>query len=420
MLDIKFIRENPEELKRALRNRGVDFDLDYLLDLDRRRREKIAEVDAMRARQNDFADAIAKKSGAERELAINESRELKHALGHAEFEMKVLGEEFSEVMHKIPNIPDPKTPVGKDESGNIVVREVGKKPHFTFTPKDHLEIGENLDIIDFSRGAKVAGSGFYYLRNEGALLELALVQYAYDFLKKKGFTLLLTPDLARKSFYLGTGYAPRGPEAQTYEIAEGDLGLIATAEVTLAGFHADEILEEEKLPLRYAGYSHCFRQEGGSYGKYSRGLYRVHQFSKVEMFGYASAENSAKMHEDFLALEEELWQGLGIPYRVLEMCTGDLGAQAARKFDLEAWMPGRGDWGEVTSTSNTTDYQARNLNIRYRRRDGGMVFAHTVNGTALATSRAIVAILENHQQADGSVSIPEALQPYMGGERFIK
>lgn len=420
MLDIKFIRENPEKVKKALEDRHADFDLDYFLQLDERRRRKITEVDVMRSRQNEFADSIAHVSGSEREEKIASSRELKEKLGHAEFESKVLEEEFVELLGRLPNIPLSGVSVGRDERDNVVLREVGEKPQFAFTPKDHLVLGEALGILDFEHGAKVAGSGFYYLKGAGVLLELALVHYALDFLQKKGFMLCTTPDMARKKFYLGTGYLPRGPEAQTYEIAQSDLGLIATAEVTLAALHADEILEENMLPILYAGYSHCFRQESGAYGKYSRGLYRVHQFTKVEMFAYARPDDSRRIHEDVLRFEEELWQGLAIPYRVLEMCTGDLGAQAAQKFDLEAWMPGRDDWGEVTSTSNTTDYQARNLHVRYRKKGGHTESVHMLNGTALASSRAIVAILENYQQEDGSVKIPKVLQQYMGGLKLIQ
>lgn len=420
MLDIKFIRENPEALKKSLKNRGMDFDVEYLLKLDNKRRAKIKEVDDLRARQNELSDEIAKVSDDSRSHKIEESKEIKAKLGDTEFELKALEEEFLELMQKIPNIPLPEVPIGKGEVDNLVLREVGKKPKMPFTPKDHLDLAIKLDIIDFETAAKVSGSDFYYLKNEGVMLELALVRYALDFLVKKGFVPIITPDLARSKFYLGTGYMPRGTEAQTYTIENSDLGLIATAEITLAGLHADEILDGTKLPYQYAGYSHCFRQESGSYGKYSKGLYRVHQFTKVEMFVYCRSEDSPKIHKELLSHEEEMWQGLGILYRVIEMCTGDLGAQAARKFDLEAWMPGRGDWGEVTSTSNTTDYQARRLGIKYRRADGGVDFAHTLNGTAIATSRAIIAILENYQQKDGSVRIPEALQPYMGGVKVIK
>ena len=258
-----------------------------------------------------------------------------------------------------------------------------------------------------------------HLKNGGALLEMALVSYGLQFLAHRGFTPIITPDLAREKYYLGTGYNPKGDEAQTYKIEGSDLGLIATSEVAIAGYHADEIFQSLEEPKLYGGYSHCFRQEAGAYGKYSKGFYRVHQFTKIEMFAYTKKEDSKKMHERFLELEEEFWQSLGIPYRVLEMCTGDLGSQAARKFDLEAWMPGRGDWGEVTSTSNTTDYQARNLNIRYK--DGETTeYAHMLNGTLVATSRAIIAILENFQQADGSVKIPEVLIPFMGNSEIKK
>ena len=435
MLDIKWVREHQDEVRESLRRRGADFNLDMLISLDERRRGEIQAIDLLRAQQNRASEMLESPvfAGEARANLILQSRSLKKEITEAELTYKDIDEQFLRLIHQLPNMADPEVPEGKSEADNKVVREVGEKPDFTFAPKDHVQIGEALGIIDFERGAKVAGSGFSYLKNEGVLLELALVRYALDFLREKGFTLWLTPDLARRRFYLGTGYQPRGPEAQTYEIAESDLGLIATAEVALAGLHADEILGAERLPLRYVGYSHCFRQEAGAYGKYSRGLYRQHQFTKVEMFAYTTSEDSARMHEEFLRIEEELWHRLGIPYRVVEMCAGDLGAQASRKFDLEAWMPGRpapqgeprpegagrGDWGEVTSASNTTDYQARNLNIRYRTKDGDMAVIHTLNGTAIATSRAIIAILENYQQLDGSVRIPEVLQPLMGGMKVI-
>lgn len=424
MLDIKFIRENPEKAKEGLRKKGVDFDLDHLLAVDEKRRGKIREVDDLRAEQNAASEEIAKLAGEERALRIAAMQDLKTKLTAYEFELRVLEEEFSELISQVPNLPLDDVPVGRGEAENRVLREVGSRPSFDFDPKDHMALGEALGIIDFDRAAKVSGSGFYYLKNEGVLLEFALVNYALDFLSGRGFTLCFTPDLARSRFYLGTGYVPRGDEAQIYEIKDQDLGLIATAEVALAGLHADEILDDKSLPLRYAGYSHCFRQEAGSYGKYSKGLYRLHQFTKVEMFVYARPEESEAVHRELLSAEEELWRGLGIPYRVIEMCAGDLGSQAARKFDLEAWMPGRndgrGDWGEITSTSNTTDYQARNLNIRYRDKSGEGGFVHTLNGTAIATARAIIAILENFQQEDGAVKIPEALQKYMRGIREIR
>ncbi len=415
MLDINLIRNNPEEVKQGVSKKGFSPRIiDDFLALDEEWRKSIKQLDDWRAEQNKLSD----------ERKIEEAKELKGKIQSLEDDLVKLEKNRQQVLESIPNPPFLEVPVGKDESGNVVVRVVGEKPKFSakggsasggnFEPKDHLELGRSLDIIDFETGSKVAGSGFYYLKNDGVLLELALVRYALDFLAKNGFTLWLTPDLAREKFYLGTGYLPRGEEAQTYVIEGTDLGLIATSEVTLVGIHSDEIMNEADLPKLYAGYSHCFRQEAGTYGKYSKGLYRVHQFTKVEMFIYSKPEDSPKMHEYLLELEEKLWQSLGIPYRVVEMCTGDLGNQAVRKFDLEAWMPGRGDWGEITSTSNTTDYQARRLGIKLRKKDGKVEFAHTLNGTALATPRALIAILENYQTKEGKVIIPEVLRDYVG------
>lgn len=403
MLDVKLLRENPDAVKRGIAAKNADPGLvGEFLRLDKEWREITVRLDEKRAEQRKLSQARDIEGGKKNK---EEVKALEHQLSKLEIER-------DGALRAIPSLPDDKAPRGKSEAENVVLREVGKKKKFDFDPKDHAELGEALGIIDFGSGSKVAGSGFYYLKNDGALLELALVRYALDFLRNNGFELWLTPDLAREKFYLGTGYQPRGPEAQTYAVADSDLGLIATAEVTLAGIHADETLAEEHLPRRYAGYSHCFRQESGAYGKYSKGLYRVHQFTKVEMFVYSRPEESSRMHEELLALEEELWRGLGIPYRVVEMCTGDLGAQASRKFDLEAWMPGRKDWGEITSTSNTTDYQARRLGIRFRGKEG-VRFAHTLNGTAIATSRGIIAILENYQRKDGRVDVPKILEKYV-------
>jgi seryl-tRNA synthetase len=378
--------------------------------LDGTWRDLVKQTEDLRAKQ--------KKAGEEKK--IDEAKSLKEEIREMEGDLAEAEKKRREALFGIPNLPLDIVPDGKSEKENVSVREVGKKPEFGFPAKDHLEIGEKLGIIDFESGSKVSGSGFYYLKDEGALLELALVRYALDFLRNEGFSLWLTPDMAKEKFYLGTGYSPKGSEAQTFKIENSDLGMIATAEITLAGIHADEILEETEMPKFYAGYSHCFRQEAGSYGKYSKGLYRVHQFTKVEMFAYSKPEDSREIHEKLLGFEEKIWQGLGIPYRVLEMCAGDLGAQAARKFDLEAWMPGRGDWGEITSTSNTTDYQARRLGIKIKKENGETEFAHTLNGTAIATSRAMVAILENCQREDGSVEMPEALQKYLGFKEIRK
>jgi len=407
MLNINLIRENPEVVKEGVRKKGYDAGLvDKVLEADMARRELIVKVDDSRKERNEVAGAEQRTKDIEQR-----GREIKEELKTLEPQLKELEEQFENALGQIPNLPSDKAPTGAGEEDNKEVSVWGE-PDKTKS-KDHLEIGKTLGIIDFERGAKVAGSGFYYLKGDGALLELALVQYGLKFLNERGFTPVITPDLAQKRFYEGTGYLPKGEEAQTYTINDGELGLIATAEVTLAGYLADEILNSKDLPKQYAGYSHCYRMESGAYGKYSKGLYRVHQFSKVEMFAFTKAEESESIHEGFLKLEEEFWQSLGIPYRVLEMCTGDLGAQAARKFDLEAWMPGRNDYGEITSTSNTTDYQARNLNIKYR--DGNETkFSHTINGTLVATPRAIIAILENGLEEDGSVVIPEVLRQYIG------
>jgi len=418
MLSVELIRENPERVKKGVEKKNVDPKLvDKFLKIDEEWRAKTALLGQLQAEQNKVSAEISKKKSAHN---LSQAKLLKKRIGEVRKEKNDLEVKRDNLLQSLPNLPFDDVPVGRDESGNVILREVGEKPVFDFEPKDHLEIGENLGIIDFEIGSKVTGAGFYYLKNDGVLLELALVRYALEFLRKRGFSLYLTPDLARERFYLGTGYAPRGPEAQTYEIKDADLGLIATAEVTLAGVHADEILAEADLPERLAGYSHCFRQEAGGYGKYSKGLYRVHQFTKVEMFAYAKPEDSPKIHAEMLELEEEIWQGLGIPYRVVEMCTGDLGAQAARKFDLEAWLPGRGDWGEVTSTSNTTDYQARRLGVKFRDGSGKTAFVHTLNGTAIATSRAIIAILENYQTKQGAVKVPKVLQDYLGKKEIGK
>lgn len=417
MLDIKFIRDNSELVKKSTKDKNFDASLvDKILDLDEARVKLLQEVEELRAKRNDITEKI--KLGDKSK--ITEASEVKEKIKLAEPELEKTEKEYWEVLNQIPNVSDPDVKVGKDDSENEEIKKVGELPKFDFEPKDHLVLGQDLGIIDFETGAKVSGSQFYYLYGDGALLEIALVQYALEKLSKEGFVPVITPDLAKSRYYLGTGYAPRGDEAQTYTVEEEDLGLIATAEVTLAGAHADEAVGEEKLPLKYIGYSHCFRKEAGAYGKYSKGLYRVHQFTKAEMFVYCTPEESNKMHDYLLEMEESIYQDLKIPYRVLKQCTGDLGAMAARKYDVEAWMPGRNDYGEVTSTSNCTDYQARNLNIKYKKKDGKTEYLHMLNGTAVATSRTIIAILENYQNKDGSVTIPEVLQKWMGKEKIDK
>lgn len=408
MLDINFIRQNIDVVKKGVTNKGFDITLvDHVLELDEKRRKLILEIEQLRAKRNVIA---SQKKFSE------EGKIVKEQLKDKEPELETITKEYLENLQKIPNVPSDKAPIGNGEKDNVEIRKWGTPTKFNFEPKDHLELGKSLEILDFEVGAKVTGSQFFFLYGDGALLELALTHYVFDKLSKVGFLPVMTPDLAKSRYYLGTGYAPKGDEAQTYTIEGQDLGLIATAEVTLAGSHADETIPEDKLPLKYVGYSHCFRQEAGAYGKYSKGLYRVHQFSKTEMFIYCKPEESEKFHELILKTEEEIYQELGLPYRVVEMCTGDLGAMAARKFDIEVWMPGREDYGEVTSTSNCTDFQARNLNIKFRRKTGETEYIHMLNGTAVVMSRVPLAIIENFQQKDGSIKIPEVLQKWMGKE----
>jgi seryl-tRNA synthetase len=415
MLDLRYVRENPEAVAENCRNRGVEADVDLVVGLADRRSELIQELNELKQQQNQLAKSVGGERDLERrQNLIDESRRMKEVIPEREAELQVVEGRLREEMLKIPNMTHPDSPIGKDDTENVELRLVGEIPTFHFEPKDHVELGEALDIIDFEAGTKVAGSKFYFLRGDAVLLELGLVRYALDMLIERGYEPTITPDLARDEALVGTGFIPRGPETQIYSIEDSDLSLVATAEITLAGSLAGEILDEEKLPLRLAGLSHCFRTEAGSHGRASRGLYRVHQFTKVEMFGFTTPEQSDAMHEEMLGIEEEIFQGLGLPYRVVDICTGDLGGAAYRKYDLEAWMPGRDAYGEITSTSNTTDYQARRLQIRYRKNGGRPQLLHTLNGTAIAVSRALIPLLENYQQEDGSIRLPEALVPYAG------
>jgi seryl-tRNA synthetase len=410
MLDIKRIRNDPQYIKDGVHDKGYDpHVVDRVLELDSKRQNMELQLQALRQKRNQFAK--------ERVVTV-EAKDLKEKLQKKEAEFKKTEVAFYDALNSIPNTPFDDVPRGTDDSENRTIRTWGTPTKFDFQPLDHVELGRTLDILDFESGAKVAGSKFYYLYNEGVLLEFALMLYLFRMLQAEGFVPTITPDLARSRYYLGTGYLPKGDEAQTYTIENEDLGLIATAEVTLAGKFADMMIDEDQLPLKYVGHSHAFRKEEGAYGRYSHGLYRVHQFSKAELFVFCLPEQSKEMHLKLLSLEERIYQELGIPYRVIEMCTGDLGAMAARKFDIEAWMPSRNDYGEVTSASNCTDYQARNFNIRVKRNDGRLEHVHMLNGTAIAMSRTPIAILENFQNSDGSVTIPEVLVPYMGKQRI--
>jgi seryl-tRNA synthetase len=418
MLDPKFIRENPELVKKNTEERGMKSDVvDSWIEVDEKRNKLIQETDALKSERNELSKGL---SGKPDETTIKKVKEIKDKLESLENELNESEAKWNELIHQIPNIHLKDVPVGTSEDDNVDLEFHGEIPKFDFEPKDHLTLGQDLDILDFEKGAKVSGSQFYYLKNDAVLLEFALIQYGLKKFVEKGYELFMTPDMAKSRYYLGTGYNPKGDEAQTYEIEGEDLGLIATAEVTMAAYHADEVFNKLELPKKYVAISHCFRKEAGAYGKYSKGLYRVHQFTKLEMFGYATLEQSEEIHQEMLAIEKEIAEEIGIPYKVIQQCTADLGAIAAKKYDLEAWMPGRKGYGEITSTSNCTDYQARNLNIKYKDDDGQNKHVHMLNGTAIVMSRYPIAILENFQQADGSVKVPKVLQPYVGKEVIRK
>ena len=418
MIDIRELNTRKEEIAANIAARGMHVDLDALLVLQRQRSELLQETEALRARRNDIAASMKRKvDPAQRDILIADGKEIKENIAEREALLNQVQSQYLELAKKIPNYAHPDAPVGNLDTDNREIRRWREPTQFSFQPKDHVQLAEALDIIDFETATRVSGAKFYYLKQEAVLLELALQRYAIDLLRARGFTLTITPDIAREEIVEGIGFNPRGEESNIYTIEGTGTCLVGTAEITLGGYHADSILDEAALPIRLSGLSHCFRREAGSAGQYAKGLYRVHQFTKVEMFVYCRPDQSDAIHQELLQIEEELFQGLNIPYRVVDTCTGDLGAPAYRKFDIEAWMPGRGDrgeYGEVTSTSNCTDYQARRLNVRYRDQDGKVQFVHLLNGTAIAMSRAMVAILENYQREDGSIGIPEVLIPLTG------
>jgi seryl-tRNA synthetase len=411
MLDRKLIVENAEIVKENCRRRGVRADVDRLIELEAQRRGKLTESQELNRLANETSKQIGgAKSAEEREQLKEKGRQLREQKDAAQTVHDELEKQILELQVHIPNLTHPSAPVGADDQANAEL-SFGRipVPKFDFKAKDHLELGKLHDMIDFESGARVAGAGFYFLKRDAVLLELALQQFAVQQLVSRGFIPITTPDVAHTQILHGIGFMPRGPETQIYSIENTDLNLVATAEITLGGMMADQVIEADELPLRMVGISHCFRTEAGAAGRASKGLYRVHQFTKIEMFA---------IHEELRQIECDLFDALEIPYRVVDTATGDLGGPAYRKYDLEAWMPGRGEqgeWGEVTSTSNCTDYQARRLNIRYRvKGEKGTHLVHTLNGTAIAISRAIIAVLENHQQADGTIRVPKVLQPWMG------
>ena len=427
MLDIDLIRNRTEDVKINSANRGVKTDVGRIVNLDNRRKELEGRYGLLKQQQNLASKQIPNEKNPEvKQVLIADSKRLRSEVSDTEKEIDKVKADLHAALLTLPNMTHPDAPVGRDAEANRVVRRFGEPRVFDFKPKDHVELCLSLDLADFEAGAQVAGQKFYFLKNEAVLLELALIQFAMQTLIRRGFTPVITPDVARVEVLEGIGFMPRddAETRQVYTIADTDLCLVGTAEITLGGMHRNQTLDAATLPRRYAGLSHCFRTEAGAPGRDTRGLYRVHQFTKVEMFVFCLPEQAEAIHLEILAIEEEIFQALGLAYHVLDTCTGDLGGPAYRKYDLEAWMPGRGEkgeYGEVTSTSNCTDFQARRLEIRTKvAGQKGTRFAYTLNGTAVACTRALVAILENYQNADGSVTVPEVLRPWVGKERIAR
>lgn len=422
MLDADFILNNADAVKANCKNRGVsDVAVGRVVEFELKRKEWERKRGETAAKKNEISKKFPQAKTPEAKQALkDEAAAIDKEVSVLDAELQIIRGDLLANLYQIPNMTHPDAPVGSDAAANKVVAKFGEPRKFDFKPKDHVDLCEALDLADFEAGTRVAGQKFYFLKNEAALLEVALVQYALQHCVKAGFTPIITPDLARADVLEGIGFMPRdsAETRQVYTVADTDLCLIATAEITLGGMHRDQIFDEAQLPRRYVGLSHCFRTEAGAAGRDTRGLYRVHQFTKVEMFAFCTPEQSEAIHLEIKALEEQIFNGLGLCFHVIDTCTGDLGGPAYRKYDLEAWMPGRGekgDYGEVTSTSNCTDFQSRRLNIRYKGKGfKGTRFVHTLNGTAVACTRALVAILENYQQADGSVVVPEVLRPWVG------
>lgn len=415
MIDIKFIRDNKELVKENCSKRGVIVDIEDLLKLYEKRRAEQKQIEHLRAQRKSGS------KGKPTEEEIIRLRRLGDDIAALEKKIIDIDDKYHELLFKVPNLTHPETPVGGE--GDFKVIYANAKPKsFKFTPKNHDELMINLDLVDFERGTKVAGSKFYFSKNNLVRLNQALINYGMDVLARHGYTLMETPDVAKNEILAGVGFNPRGEETQVYSLENTDLSLIGTAEITMGGYHAQEVLDLNKGPKKYVALSHCFRTEAGAYGKTSKGLYRVHQFTKLEMFIYCKPEDSEKLHQELLNIEKKIVDGLKLPYRVIDVASGDLGGPAYRKYDIEARMvmksEGGDGYGEITSASNCTDYQARRLNIKYRKEDGGTDFAHTLNGTAIVTSRFPLAIVENYQQKDGSVLVPKVLRKYTGFKKL--
>jgi seryl-tRNA synthetase len=413
MLDIKFIRENLELCQTAAKNKNRVVDWVMLLKLDDKRRELIGKSEVLRAERNTLSK--------DPQQARTRGKELKDELKVLESELREIEEKFVALMYTVPNVPDESVPVGKDSSGNVEVKKWGTPKEFDFPIKDHVELAKDHDLIDFERGAKVGGSRAYFLKNEAAVLEFAVLFYTFQKLIKKGYTPLIAPSLVKEFTLFGNGQLPWGRE-EVYHLEKDDEYLAGTAEVPVTAYFSDEMLSLKDLPKKFVAYSPCYRREAGSYGKDTRGVYRLHQFNKIEQVIISTNDmsNSFTLHEELLKNSEEVLQDLELPYRVLLMCTGDMGEPQVKKYDIETWMPGRKDYGETMSNSVMGDFQARRLKIRYKDTDGTVKFCHTLNNTAVASPRILVAILENYQEKDGSIRIPKVLQPYVGKEVIKK
>ncbi|MFC1625342.1 serine--tRNA ligase [Patescibacteria group bacterium] len=421
MLDIKFIRENKDLIKDAARKKHIKFDVDRLLTVDDARRKLIQTTEELRSKQNIESDRVVKiENEEEKKNLIEDLRSLKNRFLNAESELKRVTKEWNKLMLEVPNIPDPSVPDGKDDEDNQEIRKWGEKPKFSFSIQNHVDLMKNLDLVDFERGTKVSGFRGYFLKNEAAQLSMILWQWAIEEWIKKGFELFLVPSMAREINLFGTGHLPHGQE-DVYK-TQDNLYLSATAEIPFTGYYADEILEEKDLPKKYVGFSPCFRREAGSHGKDTKGLYRVHEFFKVEQFILCRADHqeSVKWHEEMTQNSEGILQKLGLPYRVVVNCGGDIGRAHVKTYDIEVWIPTDKKYRESHSSSYYHDFQARRLNIRYRDKNGKIYIAHTLNNTVIATPRILISLLENNQQEDGSILIPEVLQKYLGKDKISK
>ena len=418
MLDINFIRENAKKVQTGAHNKGLDIDIGKVLELDKQHREILQEVENLRAQKNEISSQVPTLDGSKKVEKLKDAEVLKEKLKEKELILDAVRAELDVLLWEIPNISFDDVPTGEDESGNKVLRHEGKPTDFKFKSKDYLEIARRYDLIDIDRASKISGTRFGYLKNEGALLEFALINFAMDTLVKEGFKPVIPPVMIRPEYMKKLGYMIDSWEDDVYFLEKDDMNLVGTSEQSIVPMFADEVLQEENLPMRFVGFSTCFRREAGSYGKDTKGILRVHQFDKVEMVSFAHPDKSREEHKFLLSIQEKLMKALEIPYRVVQMCTGDTGFPAAEKFDIESWLPGEKNYRETHSTSNTTDFQARRLNTRFKTKDGKTEFVHILNGTAFAVGRMLITIIENYQLESGGVKIPKELQKYTGFKKI--